>query len=371
MRFLPRSRGVRPGFTLIELLVVIAIIAILIGLLLPAVQKVREAAARAKCQNNLKQMGVAIHAYHDVYQRVPAGGTSDVPPFGTAAVTDQQWGSSWQAFILPYIEQQSLYNQIKFVGGTGWQTSPTTSGPFISNVKIPVYRCPSTPLPDNCWGGFNGGQNVMASTYVGVSGAVNGLFNTVTGLPFVDNGRIGLPSGSAGCCSGGIAASNGVLFAGSATKVTLVNITDGTSNTMMVSEQGDFLQVGNILTKVDWGSGKTHGWLIGYWTYRNPGQPNGGNKVSGQDMRTMNMATIRYPINQKMFPSVPYPVGNCAAFGICDNTPTNVPLNAAHTGGVNVGMADGSVRFLRDSTSMVIQGQLAIRDDGIPMNGNY
>src|SRR4051794_32291789 len=121
--------GKRPAFTLIELLVVIAIIAILIGLLLPAVQKVREAAARLKCQNHLKQIGLALHGYEGVNGRFPPNGV--YPPGATAPAS-----SSALARILPYVEQANLYQQINFNAAANSQTA-------VTSQRIPIYLCPS------------------------------------------------------------------------------------------------------------------------------------------------------------------------------------------------------------------------------------
>src|SRR5947207_4007675 len=98
----------RRGFTLIELLVVIAIIAILIALLVPAVQKVRDAAARSQCGNNLKQIGIALHAYHDAKKVFPPGASADIAPWKTPGAADNDWGSSWMVYLLPYIDQAPL-----------------------------------------------------------------------------------------------------------------------------------------------------------------------------------------------------------------------------------------------------------------------
>src|SRR3954463_14011943 len=126
------SRRPRPAFTLIELLVVIAIIAVLVGLLLPAVQKVREAASRIKCANNLKQLGLAMHGYMDANNGLPANG--DYTWSGSAVTTVNAWSASSR--ILPYIEQEALFKGIDFSTSYSTQTA-------ISSKRVATFMCPS------------------------------------------------------------------------------------------------------------------------------------------------------------------------------------------------------------------------------------
>src|SRR5260370_14592072 len=136
--FAPRRRG---GFTLIELLVVIAIIAILIALLLPAVQKVREAAARVSCTNNLKQIGLALHSYHDTNGYFPPGYLDGNTDPNSTPDNDVGPGWGWAPFLLPYLEQGNVYNQINFKVGVG--VGSTTA---ISQLPLKIFQCPSDGL---------------------------------------------------------------------------------------------------------------------------------------------------------------------------------------------------------------------------------
>lgn len=140
MRFFPPAR--RRAFTLIELLVVIAIIAVLIALLLPAVQQAREAARRSQCKNNLKQIGLAMHNYHDVFNRLPYG--SNGPPSSVTPVAgvDFNMDYGWPVFIMPYIDQSPLYNQLNPNGGF-----PKVANTALMQTPLSAFLCPSSPTP--------------------------------------------------------------------------------------------------------------------------------------------------------------------------------------------------------------------------------
>jgi len=334
----------RSGFTLIELLVVIAIIAILIALLVPAVQKIREAAARSQCGNNLKQLGVGLHSFHDVYKVLPPGCTSNVYPWGT--VTTQGWGPTWRALILSFIEQDQLFKQLKFNSTNACWDGTQTNNQAISNMIIPVFRCPSSPLPRNIPANPPSGSNVMTVSYVGIGGAINGI------IPGYTENRCNGGGGGQACGSG-------VLFPGSA--LSLVNITDGTSNVMLLSEQSDWIYDTNN-GRNHWDSSTPHGWLIGANTNSSP-----PNYQSGGDNRTFACTSLRYLLNQKNG----WPVGgNCNPQGVCQNYGNNIPLNSGHPGGVQSLFADGVVRFLSDDTPLDVLGRFATRDDKQNVNPN-
>lgn len=205
------GRRPRKAFTLIELLVVIAIIAILIGLLLPAVQKVREAAARTKCSNNLRQMALACHNFADVNAHLPPGVTT----IAGRGVPDDSW--AWGTLILPYIEQQNLYKSLGVV------LNPLNRAPKASpltQLPMSIYRCPSDPQ-------IGSNTNVWYDNYATSN--------------YVCNRAVFGPGD-------GIVGGNGTPF-----DMTLIHITDGTSNTIMIGERDSYHTFAAVWVAKAWG----------------------------------------------------------------------------------------------------------------------
>jgi prepilin-type N-terminal cleavage/methylation domain-containing protein/prepilin-type processing-associated H-X9-DG protein len=223
----------RRGFTLIELLVVIAIIAILIGLLLPAVQKIREAAARMSCSNNLKQLGLAMHNYHDVHGKLPPG----IGPYGCC------WGT-WQVYILPYIEQDNMFRVWVNLGGNDVTATPRRYGDApnntVSTKRLKILTCPSdtpnAPL-----------SGITNHNYAVNYGNTSFYQNALNGVPFGGAPFSCYPP-SWGPATGAMLAFYGrpfpdhdgqakfsPPFAGQP-QAAIEAITDGTSNTFMAAE---------------------------------------------------------------------------------------------------------------------------------------
>jgi prepilin-type processing-associated H-X9-DG protein len=331
---------------LIELLVVIAIIAILIALLVPAVQKVREAAARTQCINNLQNLGLGCHAFHDVNKRLPPGCANDMRPFGIA--TSPQWGSSWMVYILPYIDQGSVFSRWVFNSQSGYQNANNAN--LYNNITFAVFRCPSSPVPDFFRHAGNGRQTMHVS-YTGIAGWVPVSTSALTNATNQNAGSFGMR-----CCNGNGSwnSNRGILYAGS--QVTMVGISDGTSNTWMVGEQSDHLRnsVGSPITNYTSGVGNSaglYGWTMG------AAHPAAGTWTNGGDGRIFNCTAVRYQINQRIN-------ANSAANGTNNDVGGNFPLSAAHTGGANMLFGDGTVRFYSNATPLPIIFALCSRNGG-------
>ncbi len=295
-----------------------------------------------QCSNNMKQIGLALHNYHDVYKTFPVGGF---------ASQNWTWGLSWLPRIMPYVEMGTAYDRMTFVGDhPGWAyngfAAGAVNGQAWQNVRIPVLACPSTPLETM----INAGNYVIAcSSYTGIAGATDG------------NGFVNGPNRWANCCdccspvvNQGIISGGGTFVVGKPIKLGM--ITDGTSNTIMTGECSNFVYNWDYTAK-DQQINSVHGFLMGspwpisieelikyYW---------GGNPTAGLAARLFNCTTIRYAPNTV---GVSWP-------GVGPNDGQNNGIYSPHAG-VMIGLADGSVRMLADTVDMFTLRVMATRDDG-------
>jgi len=363
-------RRQRAGFTLIELLVVIAIIAILIGLLLPAVQKVREAASRLQCSNNLKQLGIACHAFHDVNEGWPLGAEFNV-------------GTGWSALILPYIEQDSAFRGLTFredpiandqwalplPGQIGNPSSPDASLRNIGfcEISYKMFRCPSSTMPQNY-------PDISGDNWIVQRRASANYLGCVSSVIVNDRRRvegIARPWGGTGgtedihTLDGIFVAKqahqrvtyNNVSYGGYSSGVTMLGITDGTSNTIAIGEaEGD--QRGVALAAIE----------------REDNTPTYGRKdhwaVGSDDVDTGNQGDMSEFLGSTAVP-INYLRNTPPTPGTAEFAAYELSFGSRHTGGANFLFADGSIRFVRDSISAQSLRSLGSRNGGEVIGNDF
>ncbi len=309
----------RRAFTLIELLVVIAIIGILIALLLPAVQQIRAAAASLQCKNNLKQIGLALHSYHDSNNQFPSGYVDfNTNPTSTPD-NDLGPGWGWAAFLLPYVEQGTVYNQINFSQGVG-----IGSNVAVCQLSLKVFQCPSDPnqqaFPVYDSNFTNPIATVAHSNYVGCNGWEECFSNA---------GGAGTGTGDAGAdglSGGGGRSGNGLFYRNSHNR--FADVTDGLSSTIFVGERS-----GNHSPST-W-TGAVTGGRCPAWMANQPPTPYTLPPSPAYDNADFDEALVLSHGNATHVPSADFPIFDPDTF------------YSMHTGNAaNFLFGDGSVHYL-------------------------
>lgn len=320
----------RNAFTLVELLVVIAIIGVLIALLLPAVQQAREAARRMQCSNNFKQMGLALHNYHDTFGSFPYGARA-----GTTSYTNLS-GVNWRTSILPFMEQNALFEKLNFLTGSfsGYRKFPFSGNNLVlEGLVVQGYICPSSPIdplvaaPGCLNNPADGDKAGLMHHYVGIAGAYpdpGGRTNVVKQT------------------SRGYAASTGLLRPGQTTRFR--DATDGTSNSLAVAEQSGM--VNKQIIAANYGGG---------WSGQLANYPVSSITSSSDNYYYTGLTTVRWQINY-----------NTATSGSSSQPyENNTILNSFHPGGILGMLGDGSTRFLPETINMETLRRLSASDDGL------
>jgi prepilin-type N-terminal cleavage/methylation domain-containing protein len=321
------------AFTLIELLVVIAIIAILIALLLPAVQQAREAARRTQCKNNLKQILLSLHNYHDVHTTFPQGQSLNGPGRGAT------WccGGNWRVHVLPFMDQAPVYSKVDWSGAYSFGGSTNYAkyaggAEILAGFKMSGFSCPSSSLDPNDPSVVNNQQKGQTHHYVGISGS------------------LGVPrGGNRNTDYGGVVRGNGLL--GISRHAKIRDAVDGTSSTIMVAEQSAEVNIDGTFRNVS--SNYYGGWSgqAGRQATDKAGRPHWG----------AGTTCLRYPINHGAGKQV---VARSSIPGADRAWDFNTIVNSFHTGGIQVGLGDGSIRFISENIDFGTLQKLCSMNDG-------
>lgn len=348
----PRKSTAQPraAFTLVELLVVIAIIGVMVGLLLPAVQAAREAARRMQCSNNLKQIGLGIHMYHDAYRALPPTAYT----LQVATMTNRP--ASWIVRILPFLEQTAAFELTRFNDcDFSNRSGINTSWRAYHTLNVPTINCPSSPLPT-----FRLDNATAGTVALGAPAQLQTQISSYAGVA----GQYGFgPSAWNGWSAR--ADYNGVMVPVDSLNLrplTFASVIDGTTNTFTVGEQADFKTVidaaGNRTTFDD----RSSNFSGGAWS-------GGGGHPLQTDIYNgyrMNVSSMRAGINYTpVAPATRH--GNPGIFGVgfWGSVPgMHTPFTSAHVGGAQFLRLDGSVQFISENIRFDILEKLANRMDG-------